>query len=107
MTQAVGLPAEFVAPLRASPFFPSMEAVAHALVYDAMIVGDFSLPTGRLATVKAPTLVIDGGQTPWLTAAAEAVATALPHPQRRTLEGQPHNVDAAALVPLVADFFNG
>jgi hypothetical protein len=45
MTQAVGLPAEFVAPLRASPFFPSMEAVAHALVYDAMIVGDFSLPT--------------------------------------------------------------
>ena len=107
MTQAVGLPAEFVAPLRASPFFPSMEAVAHALVYDAMIVGDFSLPTGRLATVKAPTLVIDGGQTPWLTAAAEAVATALPDPQRRTLEGQPHNVDAAALAPLMADFFNG
>ena len=67
MTQAVGLPAEFVAPLRASPFFPSMEAVAHALVYDAMVVGDFSLPTGRLATVKAPTLVVDGGQTPWLT----------------------------------------
>lgn len=83
-----------------------MEAVAHALVYDAMIVGDFSLPTRRLATVKAPTLVIDGGQTPWLTA-ADAVATALPDPQRRTLEGQPHNVDAAALAPLVADFFNG
>jgi pimeloyl-ACP methyl ester carboxylesterase len=104
MTQAVGLPAEFVASLRASPFFPSMEVVAHALVYDAMIVGDFSLPTRRLATVKAPTLVVDGGQTPWLTTAAEAVATALPDAQRRTLEGQPHNVDAAALAPVVADF---
>ena len=36
--------------------------MAHALVYDADIVGDFSLPAARLATVKAPTLV-DGGQT--------------------------------------------
>jgi pimeloyl-ACP methyl ester carboxylesterase len=107
MTQAVGLPAEFVAPLRASPFFPSMEAVAHALVYDAMVVGDFSLPTGRLATVKAPTLVVDGGQTPWLTTAADAVASALPDAQRRSLQGQPHNVDAAAIAPVLADFFNG
>jgi pimeloyl-ACP methyl ester carboxylesterase len=107
LTTAVGLPAEFVAPLRASPFFPSMEAVAHALVYDAMIVGDFSLPAGRLATVKVPTLVVDGGQTPWMTTAAEAVAGVLPDAQRRTLEGQPHNFDAAALAPVVADFFNG
>jgi hypothetical protein len=84
-----------------------MEAVAHALVYDAMVVGDFSLPTGRLATVKAPTLVVDGGQTPWLTTAADAVASALPDAQRRSLQGQPHNVDAAAIAPVLADFFNG
>ena len=37
--------------------------MAHALVYDADIVGDFSLPAARLATVKAPPLVVDGGQT--------------------------------------------
>jgi pimeloyl-ACP methyl ester carboxylesterase len=105
LTQAVGMPAEFVAPMRQSPFWPSMEAVAHALVYDAMIVGDFSLPTARLAAVKVPTLVLDGGQSSWLSVAAEAVAAALPDVQRRTLEGQPHNVDAAALAPALTRFF--
>jgi pimeloyl-ACP methyl ester carboxylesterase len=107
LTQAVGMPAEFVAPMRQSPFWPSMETVAHALVYDAMVVGDFSLPTERVATVKVPTLVLDGGQTLWLTAAAQAVAAALPDGQRRTLDGQPHNADAAALAPALADFFTG
>jgi hypothetical protein len=42
-----------------------------------------------------------------MTTAAEAVAGVLPDAQRRTLEGQPHNFDAAALAPVVADFFNG
>jgi pimeloyl-ACP methyl ester carboxylesterase len=105
LTQAAGIPAEFVAAIRQSPFWPSQEAVAHALVYDAEIVGDFSLPTARLAAVKAPTLVVDGGQTPWLAAAADAAAKALPDARRRTLQGQPHNVDPAALAPLLAEFF--
>jgi pimeloyl-ACP methyl ester carboxylesterase len=105
LTQAVGMPAEAVAPMRQAPFWPSMEAVAHALVYDAMIVEDFSLPPGRVAGVKAPTLVLDGGQTPRLATAAQAVADALPNARRRTLEGQPHNVDAAALAPALAEFF--
>jgi pimeloyl-ACP methyl ester carboxylesterase len=104
MTQAVGMPADFVAPMRQSPFWPSMEATAPALVYDAEIVGDFSVPRDRLATVDVPALVIDGGQTPWLTNSAEAVASALPRARRRTLAGQPHNVDAAALAPVVAEF---
>jgi pimeloyl-ACP methyl ester carboxylesterase len=107
LTQAVGMPAEFVAPARQSPFWPSMEAVADALIYDAMIVGDFSLPTARVAAIKVPTLVIDGGQTPWLSATAQAVAAALPDAQRRTLEGQPHNVDATALAPALTGFFSG
>jgi pimeloyl-ACP methyl ester carboxylesterase len=105
LTQAAGIPATFVASIRQSPFWPSQEAVAHALVYDAEIVGDFSLPTARLATVKAPTLVVDGGQTPWLTTGADAVADALPDARRRTVAGQPHNVDPAALAPVLAEYF--
>jgi len=107
LTQAVGMPAEMVAPMRAAPFWQAMEAVAPALVYDASIAGDFSLPAERLASVSVPTLVLDGGTTPWLSSAAEAVAAALPDAQRRTLEGQPHNVDAAAIAPALADFFGG
>ncbi|MGV9774923.1 alpha/beta fold hydrolase [Streptosporangium sp. NPDC003464] len=104
-TDAVGMPAEFVAPMRDLPFWSSMEALAHTLVYDATITGDFSLPTERLAEVAVPTLVIDGGTTPWMSNTAEAVAAALPDARRRTLEGQPHNVDPAAIAPALVEFF--
>jgi pimeloyl-ACP methyl ester carboxylesterase len=105
MTAAVGLPAEFVTPMRGAPFWGSMEAVAHTLVYDAAITGDFSLPAERLARVTVPTLVIDGATTPWLSNSAEAVAAALPDARRRTLAGQPHNVDPAAIAPVLKEFF--
>jgi pimeloyl-ACP methyl ester carboxylesterase len=107
MTQAVGMPAELVAGMRQAPFWSSMEQVAHALVYDAALIGDFSVPTERLAAVTAPTLVIDGGTTPWLSRTADAVAEAIPQARRHTLQGQPHNVDPAALAPALTDFFNG
>ncbi|HLZ23846.1 MAG TPA: alpha/beta hydrolase [Ktedonobacterales bacterium] len=105
MTQAVGMPAEFVAQMRQAPFWPAQEVFAHTLVYDAILTGDFSLPRERIATVTVPTLVIDGGETSWLSRAAQAVAETLPHAQRRTIQGQPHNVDAGAIAPVLVEFF--
>ena len=52
-----------------------------------------------------PTLVMDGGTTPWLSHAAQAVADLLPNAERRTLEGQAHNVAPEAMVPVLIDFF--
>ena len=104
-TEAVGIPAPFVAPMRSTPFWPSMEKVAHTLIYDSMVVGDYSLPVERLASVTVPTLVLDGGTSNWLTDAANAVADALPNAQRRTLEGQPHNVAPEAVAPALVAFF--
>jgi hypothetical protein len=49
--------------------------------------------------------VIDGGQTPWLSTATQAVVDAVPDARRHILEGQPHNVDAAALAPALVEFF--
>lgn len=79
----------------------------HTLIYDAEITGDFSLPTARLAVVTVPTLVLDGGEAAWVWVrhGVQALAAALPHAQCRTLEGQPHNVDPAALAPVLAKFF--
>ena len=105
MTEAVGMPVEFVAQMRQAPWWPAQEALAHTLVYDADIMGDFSLPKERVASVTVPTLVIDGGQTLWLSHAAQAVAEALPNAQRRTIPGQPHNVDAEAIAPVLVEFF--
>lgn len=105
MTQAVGMPAEFVAQMRQAPFWSAQEPFAHTLVYDSILVGDFSLPKERLASVTVETLVMDGGTTPWITQAANAVADVLPHARRYTITGQPHNVADEAMAPVLIEFF--
>jgi pimeloyl-ACP methyl ester carboxylesterase len=106
MEKVVGMPAEFVAGARNQPWWAATEALAHTLPYDATIMGDYSLPTATAAKVSAPTLVIDGGGSfGFMAQAANALAEALPHGQRRTLVGQDHNVDAAVLAPALREFF--
>jgi hypothetical protein len=108
-TQIVGLPPEFVAPMRGSPSWASMEAVAHAIVYEADIMGDYSLPAERVASVTVPTLVLDGGQAawPWVRNGVRSVVDALPDAHHRTLDGQPHNVAPDAIAPVLQEFLGG
>ena len=106
LTKAVGMPVEFVAPMRQAPFWAAQEAMAPTLVYDAALMGDFSLPRERLAKVTVETLVMDGGTVPWLSQAAQAVADTLPHAHRRTLAGQPHNVADEAMAPVLIEYFH-
>jgi pimeloyl-ACP methyl ester carboxylesterase len=107
LTKGAGMPIEFVTPIRQSPFWAAQEAFAPTLVYDAILMGngDFKLPHERLAKVTAPTLVIDGGTTPWLSQAADAVAQVLPNTQRYTIAGQPHNVADEAMAPVLTEYF--
>jgi pimeloyl-ACP methyl ester carboxylesterase len=104
-TDAIGMPAEFVAQMRMAPWWSAQEALAHTTIYDATIMGDYSLPRAVIAGVQVPTLVLDGGQMPWLSNSANAVASALPNGRRRTLAGQQHNVDPAAIAPALVEFF--
>ena len=102
----VGASDEGVAGMRHSPVWPQFEAVAPTLAYDAADMGDSSVPTERAAGVTIPTLVSDGGATfPFIHTAADNLAAALPHAQRRTLEGQTHDVAAEALAPVLVEFF--
>jgi pimeloyl-ACP methyl ester carboxylesterase len=106
MRQVVGLPAEFVAEARNAPWWPAQEALAHTLAYDATIMGDYSLPTERVASVTTPTLVIAGGASPtWMRNTAQAVTDALPDGRHRTLEGQTHDVAPDAIGPVLEEFF--
>ncbi len=108
MATVVGLPPEFVAEARRAPWWPAQEALAHTLAYDATIMGDYSLPSERLASVTIPTLVIDGGASfPWMSETAQALADTLPNAERRTLEGQTHNVALGTLAPVLQGFFAG
>jgi pimeloyl-ACP methyl ester carboxylesterase len=105
----VGMPAEAVAEMRTAPIWPQFESVAHTLMYDTTIMGDQeALLTERVPSVTAPTLLIDGGASPpWAREAVEALAARLPHPERRTLEGQTHEVEPEPLAPVLEEFFVG
>jgi pimeloyl-ACP methyl ester carboxylesterase len=85
------------------------ESVAHTLVYDTTIMDDQeSLLADRAPSITAPTLVLDGGASPqWMRNAAQTLADRLPNAQRRTLEGQTHQVAPEALAPVLVEFFAG
>jgi pimeloyl-ACP methyl ester carboxylesterase len=106
MAKVVGLPPEFVAQARNSPWWPAQEALAHTLAYDATIMGDYVLPVDRVKQVTIPTLVMDGGASfPFIAPTANAIAENLPHGQRHTLEGQAHDASAEALAAAMDPFF--
>ena len=104
LTAAAGLPVEFVKPLRDLPHWAAFEVSAPALIHDAEMTGDFSIPEA-LKNVTVPTLVLDGGTTPWLSTGADAIAKVLPNSTRQTLAGQQHNVEATAIAPALIAFF--
>jgi pimeloyl-ACP methyl ester carboxylesterase len=107
LTEVVDVPKEYVTPMRETPFWAGMEAVAHGLVYDAKILGDFSLPAARLAVNKAPTLILDGGGAalPWLQAGVRKAVDAMPNARYEALEGQSHDVSNDVIAPVLAAFF--
>jgi alpha-beta hydrolase superfamily lysophospholipase len=109
MTAAVGMPTEFVAPMREAPFWPAQEARAHTLAYDGAVVGDNMsgepLTADPWASVAVPTLILDGGTVPWMSAGADALANVVPNARRRTLEGQTHDVAPEPVADALSDFF--
>ena len=106
MTKVVGMPPEFAKQARTEPWWPNQEALAHTLAYDARIMGDYSLPIERAASVKVPTAVFaGGGDMPWMRDTAAALADALPNGEVHYLDGQGHDVDPAVLAPALEAFF--
>jgi pimeloyl-ACP methyl ester carboxylesterase len=108
MSKVVGLPDEFVAQARSSPFWGAQEALAHTLAYDATIMADYSLPIERAAEVKVPTIAMAGGASfPWMSDTARALADALPHGEVHILEGQTHDVAPDVMASVLTGFFGG
>jgi pimeloyl-ACP methyl ester carboxylesterase len=114
MLKGVGVPPEFIAPMRQQPSWPAMEAMAHTLIYDITLMGDSQaghpLPAElvvRAASIIVPTLVMVGGASPaWLHNAAKATAQAISGAQLRLLEGQTHGAAPEMIAPVLEEFFN-
>lgn len=106
MTKVIGMPAMLVTAMRLFPMWKKLQAVAPSLRYDSAVLGDFSLPVQRVASIRTPTLVAGGAKSPpLLRDAVAAVASTLPNAQHRLLAGQTHNFSAKALAPVLAGFF--
>ena len=106
MARVVGMPPEFVAFAKSQPWWAAQEALAHTLEYDATIMGDYSLPTDRIAQVRVPTIVLNGGASfPFMRETAETIAKLVSNAEQVTLEGQQHNVSAEVLAPALKQFF--
>jgi pimeloyl-ACP methyl ester carboxylesterase len=108
-----GASEEMIEGARTSPLWPGLEAIAHTLVYDAACMGDNRPPTARLATITQPTLVATGGASPdsfvggggdFFARAADAIAAAVPHAERRTIPGQTHSADPKVLASALERF---
>jgi pimeloyl-ACP methyl ester carboxylesterase len=110
MSEGVGLSAGVVAMMRLMPFWSKLKRVAHTIPYDTAVVGEHQsghpLPVPAWPEVKIPALIIDGGKSPeWMRNGVASLAKALPSADHRTLEGQTHIVKAAALAPVLTEFF--
>jgi pimeloyl-ACP methyl ester carboxylesterase len=104
--EAVGIPAAIVAQMRHAPFRPGLEKIAHTLVYESTILT--ALPDGLVASVRVPTLVIDGEQSPVvMRQAAQSLAHAVPDGQYRTLTGQGHDIAPDVMALVLEEFFLG
>jgi pimeloyl-ACP methyl ester carboxylesterase len=103
----VGMPEEHVPQVKQMPMWGIWESVAPTLAYDAAALGhDASVPLDHAVKVTIPSLVMDGEASfPFMHTAAVALAGAMPHGQQRTLTGQTHEVSAAAIAPVLIEFF--
>ena len=102
----VGVPEPVVAGMRTQPGWDRFEAIAPTLAYDNELMAGSRVPRELAATIDLPALVVTGGASPpFLRTAGKAVAEALPAGVHTTLDGQTHDVDAAALAPVLREFF--
>jgi hypothetical protein len=84
----------------------AIESLARPLAYDAVIMGDRSVPLVALSAVRTPTVVIEGDRS-WgeRRTAAREVARALPNGRHCTLVGGSHHIDADMTAPVLEEFF--
>jgi pimeloyl-ACP methyl ester carboxylesterase len=102
--RSIGVPEEMLAGMRQAPFWPTLEEIAHTLVYDTTITS--SVTTGLLSTIATPTLVVGSEASgDYLQSSGRAVADALPNGRFRTLKGEWHGVPLESLAPVLTDFF--
>ena len=106
---SVGMPPDAIEGMKATPFWRAMESVAPTIAYDGRIMTGAYYTAGlfpeRWQRITVPVLVANGDASiPFMPAAAEAVAMALPDASRAVLPGQGHGPAPEAFAPVIRGF---
>jgi len=102
----VGVPAIVVFIMKLTPVWGKLKSVAHTLPYDVAVLGDFSLPAKKAASVSIPTLISGGDKSqPTLQQAVKKLSEVMPNSELKMLKGQTHNVRGKAIAPVLIEFF--
>ncbi len=102
----VGVPAIVVFIMKLTPVWGKLKRVAHTLPYDVVVLGDFSLPEKRAASVEIPTLISGGDKSqPTLQQAVKRLSEVMSNSELKMLKGQTHNVQGKAIAPVLIEFF--
>lgn len=104
MTEVIGVPVEYIEPMKQDPSWNDMARYAHTFAYEGRILRGLQdgkpLPTDRWA-IESPVAVAVGGESePYFRLAAEALAGLLPKVTVLTLPGQGHGAFWAAPEPI-------
>jgi pimeloyl-ACP methyl ester carboxylesterase len=103
---AIGTPAEALGGMKRSPEWENIKKLDFTLKYDYEVLGNGAVPEATARAITVPTLVMNGGKSlGFMGPTADRIAALIPHSQRRTLEGQTHQVDADTTVPVLTAFF--
>jgi pimeloyl-ACP methyl ester carboxylesterase len=101
----IGLPGIALFFMKLMPVWSKLKAVAHTLPYDVTILGDFSLPEAKAASIKIPTLISGGDKSQVnLQHAVKKLAEVMPNSRLEMLKGQTHNVSPKVLAPVLTNF---
>jgi pimeloyl-ACP methyl ester carboxylesterase len=104
--QSLKTPPEQIEAMKKSPDWKDMESVGHTLVYDFEILGEGNIPLDLAKNVYSPTLVLDGEKSfDFMHTTADALATAIPDAQRKTLKNQTHEISPEVIMPVLKAFF--
>lgn len=103
--QVVGIPEDVVVRLRQAPFRPALEAMAHTLVYEAILMAERPIPD-LVDRVRSPVLLVAAGAgAPVMREVAETVARALPDGRSIVLDDATHDLVPEQIGPVLDRFF--
>lgn len=94
---------------KSSPAWPAFAAAGTTIAHDYRVLAEATKGdmAARWRGVAQPVLVVNGDSSfPFMAAAAETAAAALPNAQRKTLKGQSHDPAVDVIAPVIAEFFS-